>query len=530
MTQRPTCIASDFEANAGLRRVLRVLFGIALLAGILLRLVGISSPPFDSNNFRQVDTLSTIEAFYSHGIDLLHPRTLYLGYPGICVMEFPLFQALVAVLYHVFGPHLEVIRTLNILFGIGTVWLLYRAAAHFLDRMTAILAATIYWLAPLNIIYQRSMLYDPGVVFCGMLSFYCLARLLFRVGPAPTVEKTRADCLLFAAFTVATWLVAMMKVLYLWPVVLLVAAAFLVNGFKFGRQMPRILGVLALAGLSFLGWNAYAAHIDGASALSRDLAPTSHLGFASLFQADYYYTQFFRRPAWWLSAMGALLYPIGLMACWRQRHERGRAGILYLAMLIPPTYLLVFPDMNYPHDYYQLIITPFLAIISANGLRWLMGRLKASPTESRFLPRIELALGGALLILAAILTYRVWLKAPHVDAQVAKFQEICARRFGKETPAILFVARNVAAGPGSVNGTDAPPYLYAAGLWGAGAIVDNAAAAQSVFHELAPALHKLDFVIFYGTDRPEWLPSERFQLLFQEDNHHLYAFKFIAPL
>src|ERR1041384_7147935 len=127
--------SSSGQTHVGLPpSFLRMLMVVALVAGLVLRLIGLSAPPFDNHNFRQCQTLSTIEDFHAHGIDLLHPKALYAGYPGTFVLELPLFQAVAALLYSAFGPHLEIIRLLNILLGLATTALLYRTTARLLDR------------------------------------------------------------------------------------------------------------------------------------------------------------------------------------------------------------------------------------------------------------------------------------------------------------------------------------------------------------------------------------------------------------
>ena len=75
------------ETTAGWlpRSAVWAIVGVALAVGLLLRFVGLSYPPFDSHSFRQTETLSTIEAYHAHGIDLFdcvmptrHGRTGWL--------------------------------------------------------------------------------------------------------------------------------------------------------------------------------------------------------------------------------------------------------------------------------------------------------------------------------------------------------------------------------------------------------------------------------------------------------------------
>src|SRR5260370_1195959 len=109
----PTAVSQEpAESGARLSSLLhtfaRWLIITAFLVGLGLRLVGLTFPPFDNHTTRQTQTLSTIQAFYLDGIDLMRPRVNYAGYPGVFVLEFPVFQGFVAFLFRAFGFHLEI--------------------------------------------------------------------------------------------------------------------------------------------------------------------------------------------------------------------------------------------------------------------------------------------------------------------------------------------------------------------------------------------------------------------------------------
>src|SRR5438270_1747645 len=133
------------------RRQLYTLLLLAGIVGLVLRLVCFSCPPYDSHSFRQTQTLSTIETFYHEGVDIFHAKAIYMGYPGVFVLEVPVFQAFCAWLYRLFGPHWEIVRAVNICLGAGSAWLVYKISLRFFAPGIAALSAIIYWLAPLNI-------------------------------------------------------------------------------------------------------------------------------------------------------------------------------------------------------------------------------------------------------------------------------------------------------------------------------------------------------------------------------------------
>jgi 4-amino-4-deoxy-L-arabinose transferase-like glycosyltransferase len=499
------------------------MIALAVLTGLALRFVGLTWPPYDGHAFRQTQTLATIEFFYHDGIDILHPRTNCMGYPGTLVLELPLFQALMAALYRLFGPHMEIIRLINIFCGAGTAWLLFRAVELFLDKRTAILAALIYWLAPLNISYHRSTLLDPMAVFFSMLSFYCLALLIKNPQIAGSPEsRPRYSWRCFAVFALSTWVAAMIKTLYLWPAVLQLGGAVLTGRLKVERQAIRLGIVFAIAGCSFFLWNLHAARVNAISPFTRGYRPTVNLGFSPLADPHYYLNMIVRRPKWWLGVLGALLYPLGLFAGWAQRRDLGRTAGFALIVLIPPSYLLLFPQINAPHDYYQLIITPFLAAVPANGLNWLASRSQDADSNASSSIRLAVASVCALFLIASPLSYLFWWHGGRPDPKILRFEQLSAGKVVSGQSALLFVANDCASSP---PGSWLPEFLYAAHLWGYATMVTDESRARTYFEDLEPKFPKLEYLILYGTERPRWVPLQKFRLVNEEPGGKLFIFQ-----
>ena len=507
-------------------RAIKLAIILAVLTGLGLRFVGLTWPPYDGHAFRQTQTLATIEFFYHDGIDILHPRTNYMGYPGTLVLELPLFQALMAALYRIFGPHLEIIRLINIFFGAGTAWLLFRAVELFLDWRTAILAALIYWLAPLNIGYHRSTLLDPMAVFFSILSFYCLALLIQnrQIGGNPEAGP-RYRWRWFAVFAISTWVAAMTKALYLWPAVLQMGWAVLTGRLKVDRQTIRLGVVFAVAGFSFFLWNIHAARVNAMSPFTRGYRPTVNLGFAPLADPHYYLNMIVRRPKWWLGILGAILYPLGLFAGWAQHRDQARTTGFVLMVLIPPTYLLLFPQINAPHDYYQLIITPFLAVVPAYGLNWLASRSQDANSKALSTRGLAFAAICALFVIASPLIYLFWWRGGRPDSKILRFEQLSSGKVVPGQSALLFVANDCANSP---PGSWLPEFLYAAHLWGYATMVPDESRARTYFEDFEPKFPKLEYLIFFGTERPAWVPLQKFRLANDEPDRRLFIFQRIG--
>jgi hypothetical protein len=526
-------VESNLVAPAGIKigpvdprlsNYVRGLIAIALAVGLCLRLIGLHYPPYDNHNFRQCQTLSTLEDFYRNGIDFLHPHALYVGYPGVYVLELPLFQAIGATLYRCFGPHLELIRILNIVIGALTTLILYRTSLLWFDRTLAILGAIIYWLAPLNIVYQRSTLFDPIAVLCAMASFYSMALLLTAREPANAGQFSpppsgKRLCLWFSVFAITTLLTGLMKTLYLWPGVLLFAQEFFARRCRLDRSLLRIATVFAVTGVCFVIWNRYAASANAANSLSEGVKPTSLLGFSALLKPDFYSFMLKTRPKVWLGLLGALFYVFGLWAWWSERRMKGWKIRLSLIVCVPPTYLLAFAKINYPHDYYQLIITPFLAIISAKGVVWLARKFQLPASEYTVLKQNIFAVAVGVWVVAAVANYVLWLKWPQVDGQQVEFGKLCAGKVDPWAPAILF-------GTHEATGMNdhLPPFLYAGKLWGYGWVVPDAESAKQKFEIVRRGFERLDYLVFYGTELPKWVSSNEFQLIHQDDAHRFFVF------
>jgi hypothetical protein len=316
----------------------------------------------------------------------------------------------------------------------------------------------------------------------------------------------------------------MIKALYLWPAVLLFGQVWLARRFKWDAWLLRITAWFVFAGACFLAWNHYAAGVNDASPFTRGIRPTSLLGISALLSPDYYVTQILHRPRFWLGILGAVLYPVGLWAAWSDRSEWKRSSkslLILVLVLIPPTYLLAFSNINKPHDYYQLIITPFLAMVAGYGLRWLLARWPLAGAPPATARRVAMGAVG-VLVAAGLFMYLVWLHEPRRDARLEQLEQFCAGKVQPWAPGMIFVDNQLGGLPLD---HDVPEYLYAARLWGYGHTVEGLAQAKVLFDKYAPAFPRLEAVVFYGSECPAWMPADQFRLSAKDDRHRFYLFQ-----
>jgi len=505
------------------RLVSTILFVVALLVGFYLRAIELNGPPYENHAFRQTQTLSTIEDYSRHGIDLLHPNTIYMGYPGTFVLELPVFQALAALGYKVFGPHLAVVRLLNILFGAGSTWLLYLVTKRYFGTLAGVFSAMIYWLAPLNLIYHRSMLIDPSAVFCGLATFYLLDRLTPRTSlNAPVEHPHPSASWTWLLFGLAAFFTAMIKALYLWPAVLLFFIKTASRRFRLDDALWKVFCIFGVSGLCFLAWNRYAISVNDTSVFTRGVKPTTLLGVSELFSSEFYREIFMHRSKRLLGAFGLIFYPIGLWAAWAERSRKEIARPLWLLILIPPTYLALFSNINRPHEYYQLIIAPFFAAVAGFGLVWLGARLLSTSPRRATLERTALVATALVLMASAIFTYRFWYKCPYSDPLIVKFEKLCTDKFEPQRPAMVFVSYDNSSCPPD---SSVPEFVYAAKLWGFGQTVKDSQQSFRLFEKYAVGFTNLEYLVFYGTDYPDWVSTNQFRPDFHDQENRIFAFR-----
>ncbi|MDA8173521.1 MAG: glycosyltransferase family 39 protein [Nitrospiraceae bacterium] len=148
--------------------------GVIILTAAAARVYHITYPPFDTWAFRQTATAGLIRDYYRHGINIFYPTLITLGKPGYMVQEFPLYQALSALLYKIFIPSLITARIFTIITGLLSAWFVYRISIRFLDKRSSLLASFFFAFMPLDIFFQRVPMQDPLTVLLSlmMLDFF----------------------------------------------------------------------------------------------------------------------------------------------------------------------------------------------------------------------------------------------------------------------------------------------------------------------------------------------------------------------
>ena len=145
------------------------------LASLPFRLYHFSYPLLDSFNFRQAQTATVALNFYKYGIDLFKTRLdiLGVGPEKYLLLEFPVYQALVAVFYKIFSLNIIWGRVVSIFSGFTGAYFLF-LITRLISRNTkiAFFAVSFFLFVPLNLFYHRSFMIDPAIIAFLLASVY----------------------------------------------------------------------------------------------------------------------------------------------------------------------------------------------------------------------------------------------------------------------------------------------------------------------------------------------------------------------
>ena len=363
---------------------------MAALLLLALRLLHLGGPLDDPHAWRQCDTARASIEFARHGIDLLHPAVCWLGAHRILIFEFPLPEAMSALLQRAFGPGVVWDRIVDLaFFVVATVYL--HAFVRLIAGARPAWIATLAWLAfPLGQFYSRAAHVD----FAAIAGAHAL---LFHA-----TRTARGGGWGHAAGALAGGvLAALVKAPYLLPLIGPLALVGLsVTG-------PMAFGALAVAGVvTIAAFELWRRHVDATNALAPDwyFLPGYYKEVNPLWWYFGDWHQRLQPHAWWkvvhrsiteiLTPPGVLLAfaaPIAPLRAMALRFGARAIAVAWCAGTL--LYVLVFFPLNVIHNYYQMPLLGPAALLVALGFEamWARVRLAAVALFALFLVMAVLA-------------------------------------------------------------------------------------------------------------------------------------------
>lgn len=356
---------------ASTQQFIKILLGIVVVA-FLLRCYKLTTPLADWHSFRQADTASVTREYVKHGIDLLHPRYHDLSniqsgiltggkdnLEGYRMVEYPFVNGLIAAVLRLF-PSFDLVivsRLFSIVASLVSLTALALLGRQLFSARVGLLAATVFAVLPFSIFYSRVILPEPFLICFLMVSLVFFNRYLQS-------GKWMQLIVSMLCFSLA---------LLLKPMAIFFLPAFLgmiVQQKKWRVTVdPRTIGLGILSLVPLLLWRQWITQY-----------PTGIPWSSWLYNLD----GIRLRPAWWrwlfwerltklwLGISGVTFFVAGLLPPFVSVKKLHSQAVLYLWGMGMVMYLIVFATGNVRHDYYQVILLPFVSLVVAKGIDWML--------------------------------------------------------------------------------------------------------------------------------------------------------------
>ncbi len=150
-------------------------FFVILTIGLLLRLYNINLPLLDAKPHREIHTAEETRNLYYQPKTLFYPTSkLWADEPGYYIVEFPIYNSLVAAFYFIFGGVNETWgKVVSVIASVGVAIIFYRLSLHHFGKQVALWStAFMYLVSPQEIILSRSFQPDQLGFFFGLFALY----------------------------------------------------------------------------------------------------------------------------------------------------------------------------------------------------------------------------------------------------------------------------------------------------------------------------------------------------------------------
>jgi Gpi18-like mannosyltransferase len=370
-----TVVLSTWAARREVVRVELVAVAITFVAALAIRVPGLGLPLIEWHGWRQTHTAFTALLYHEGGIDLFRPQVPIFGPPFVLPIEFPLFEAVAALVMDAgVAPDLAMRLTTLATFVVAA-FLLWGLMRRMAGALAAFAALCFFLFLPLNLLFSRASLIEYLAV-AGALG-WLWAGIAWRDRPQSGVLYAIS----MLAGVVGMLTKAATPVFWVVPLVLYRSRHEQpgVAGWLRARLDARHVALVAVPVLIAFIWQAYADAIKGQQ------EATVYLVSTGAWLRHFYYSDLAERldPALWgriwdwvsrlVVGLGFLpLLPIGLWAAAHTRHRAFWYGTV-LAAVLP---VLVFFGAYWKHDYYFTAVTVQPAALMGLGVAWLAARAR----------------------------------------------------------------------------------------------------------------------------------------------------------
>lgn len=367
-----------------------------LLAGTLLfafivRLVGVTSPLLDAQDWRQVDTASISWNFLHQSFDIFKPQLFYDGpFPNIVQLELQITPATIAVLSMIFGYSDTLARLVPITFSVVTVYLLFLLVERWFDTTVAFWAAILYSVMPLSVFFTRTVQPESVTLFFLVGALYWTERLV----NSKDSWTLRALVLFFLVMVPLSKLTAIFVFL---PVLHIAWLRYRTSWGKYRWLITSMIVSVLLAATYYKWLEGVAEQRFVTGITEKHLIPEILALFKDLSAARFLWHSVGQQI---FTPVGLVLAAVGLFQAWRNRLHPVLWSWLVATLVYAATIGAVIK-----YNYYMTLLTPVYGIIMAVGL------VSIGRFTNRYNQRIGQVVMGVLVLLMAyfsIVVLRPW--------------------------------------------------------------------------------------------------------------------------
>ncbi len=372
------------------------LVGGLITLGTLIRIPQLGHTLAEAYAFRQTQTAFVAREYAQNGIDLLHTPLPVFG-PGADVpMEFPLWQAIAALLMGAGLPSDAAVRLLALVSFQACALLLAVLVHRWHGRAAAVVAVALLQFLPFGLLWGAASLID----------FFSVAlALLMVVGIDAWFRAGRVAWLVAGSIAAVAAFLVKVTTVPSWGLLLVVSLVLMVRARGWSGSWRRLaIGAVGpLVGFAAaLAWTVYADGVKRAEPLTGFLTSSALRGwnFGTLSQrldADGYLT-ILERIAGEIAGpfLVGLLVALAAAVFQSRFDDRLRtAGWIAVAVSGP----LVFFNLYVVHSYYLIAVYPAIVAAMAVGAVWLYRLLPVATWRKNVLAGLAtlLLFGGTVL-------------------------------------------------------------------------------------------------------------------------------------
>lgn len=347
-----------------------------LIVAFIFRLYKINIPLADLHSWRQADTASVARNYVKNGIDLFHPiyddlSNVQSGIDnpqGYRMVEFPIYNATIAVLYKLFPVFsLEIWgRLTTIIFSLIIISVIYFLLLNESSRLSAIFGSLTYAIFPFFVFFSRVILPETAALAFSMLAIFFF---YLNAGYKEKGLKSIIYYLVSIIFFAGALLIKPTIIFYYFPIFVIFFRKYKFNLLK--KLDFYLYFIITLIPLIY--WRMYIKNFPEGIPYSDWLFTSVNTvqGLKSiLFRPSFFRWIFFERiNNIILGGYLTLFFVLGIIA-------KQKKYLLISFVFSSLAYIFVFQGGNLQHEYYQTLILPVFAMMIGLGVSFVFDHKK----------------------------------------------------------------------------------------------------------------------------------------------------------